>query len=152
MTTKTLQRRLDPSRDRDHRGHREDLKSRAADRGEPARLSPLANSRDARKAISKIIDPTLKRANEATDYAHAAIESLTQKSNPTMPDDVTAAMLAQEVRSALLRMDDAERRKAIATAISSGDESFVAAATSGSPVLSGLQAVEQAATREAVAI
>ena len=45
-------------------------------------------------------------------------------------------------------MTDAERCKAIATAISSGDETFLAAATSGSPVLSGMTSAEQSVARE----
>ncbi len=45
-------------------------------------------------------------------------------------------------------MSDADRRKAIANAISSGDETFLAAATSGSPTLSGMSAAEQSAARE----
>ena len=90
----------------------------------------------------------IKRVGEAVDCANSAINSLTDKSSPAMPDDVTGALLHQEVRSALLRMDDTSRRKAITNAISSGDETFLAAATSGSPTLSGMTAVEQSAVRE----
>lgn len=110
--------------------------------------STLANTQAARKAIAKIAEPVLKRISEATDYANTAIGMLTEKSNPTQPADVMGALLHQEVRSALLRMTDAERRKAIAIAISSGDETFLAAATSGSPTLSGMTSAEQASARE----
>jgi hypothetical protein len=54
----------------------------------------------------------------------------------------------QEIRSALLRMSDVERRKAVANAIASGDESFLAAAMAGAPMLSGMTAAEQIAARE----
>jgi hypothetical protein len=77
-----------------------------------------------------------------------AINMLVAKTDPKMPEDVATALMHQEVRTALQRMTDAERRKAIAAAISSGDETFLAAATSGSPVLSGMTAAEQSVTRE----
>ena len=109
--------------------------------------SSLANATAARKAIARIIDPAVKRANEAADYANSAINSLTEKSSPAMPDDVMGAMAHQEVR-AVVRMNNAERRKAIATAIASGDETFIAAATTGSPALSGMTSAEQAVARE----
>lgn len=110
--------------------------------------SELANTRAARKAIEQEVEIVLKRVTATTERADAAINMLTEKSNPQMPEDVATALMHQEVRTALQRMTDAERRKAIATAVSSGDETFLAAATSGSPVLSGLTAVEQSVARE----
>lgn len=110
--------------------------------------SSLANVSAARKAIAKIVEPTLKRVTAATDYAHAAIETLIAKTDLTAPTDVMLAMQHQEVRAALLRMSDVERRKALAHAISAGDETFVAAATGGSPTLSGMTAHEQTMARE----
>jgi hypothetical protein len=110
--------------------------------------SALANAQAARRAVDKIVEPALRRAGEAADFTSGAIERLTAKTDPTAPVDVVAAMMHQEVRLALLRMSSVERRKAIATAISSGDETFLAAATSGSPTLSGMSAAEQSAARE----
>jgi hypothetical protein len=54
----------------------------------------------------------------------------------------------QEVRGALLKLTDVERRKAVANAIASGDESFLAAAVSGAPMLCGWTAAEKAAAKE----
>lgn len=88
--------------------------------------SSLANASAARKAIAKIVEPTLKRVTAATDYAHAAIQILIAKTDLTAPTDLMLAMQHQEVRAALLHMSDVERRKAIANAISAGDETFVA--------------------------
>ena len=58
------------------------------------------------------------------------------------------ALLHQEVRSALARMSDAERFRAVREAVNTGDETFVSAATSASPILSGISAAEQSAARE----
>ena len=110
--------------------------------------SELGNSRNARKVIDKEMEIVTKRVNAASERAHDAINMLVAKTDPKMPEDVATALMHQEVRTALQRMTDAERRKAIATAISSGDETFLAAATSGSPVLSGMTAAEQSVARE----
>jgi hypothetical protein len=109
--------------------------------------SQLANAQAARKAIAAIVEPALKRAGIAAAYARSAIDALKAKSSPKVPTDIVAAMQHQEVRSALLKMSVPERAKAVSTAINSGDESFLAAATSGSPVLSGMSAAEQDAAR-----
>jgi len=109
--------------------------------------SKLGNSRKARKAIAAEVAIASTSVNAASERAHNAIAMLTAKTDPKTAEDFSIAMMHQEVRSALLRMSDAERRKAIATAISSGDETFVAA-TSGSPMLSGMTATEKTVARE----
>jgi hypothetical protein len=110
--------------------------------------SELANTQAACQAIAKRAGPMLKRANDSVDYARCAVDALTAKTNPTAATDLMSAMQHQEARAALLHMSAAERRTAIATAIGSGDETFLGAVTSGSPALSGLTATEQASVRE----
>jgi hypothetical protein len=65
-----------------------------------------------------------------------------------MPDDVTGALLHQEVRGALSKMSLSEKNKALGLAVSSGDESFLAAATGASPTLSGLTLDQQKSFRD----
>ena len=84
--------------------------------------SKLGNSRKARKAIAAEVAIASTSVNAASERAHNAIVMLTAKTDPKTAEDFSIAMMHQEVRSALLRMSDAERRKAIATAISSGDD------------------------------
>jgi len=110
--------------------------------------SELGNSRNARKVIDKEMETVTKRVNAASERAHDGINMLVAKTDPKMPDDVATALMHQEVRATLLKLSDAERRKAISTAISLGDETFLAAATSGSPVLSGMTAAEQSVALE----
>jgi hypothetical protein len=109
--------------------------------------SPLANNTAARAAIAKIVEPCLRRVGIAVDYAHGAIGALTAQSDPKAPQDVVAAVQHQEVRTALAKMPLAARHAAIQNAIASGDETFLSAATSGSPTLSGMTADEQRAAR-----
>jgi predicted phage tail protein len=110
--------------------------------------SSLANAKAARAAIAKIVDPALKRADVAINFGHAAIETLKKQSDPKAPSDAMGATQHAEVRSALLRMTTPERHKAIETAIASGDETFLSAAVSGSPTLSGMTAEQQMAAKE----
>jgi hypothetical protein len=110
--------------------------------------SSLANSQTARKTIATITAPALKRAQIAIDYGHAQVEALTKRTNPKAAEDIMQASYHQEIRSALAKMTVPERNKAINTAIASGDETFLSAATTGSPVLSGWTAAEQSAAIE----
>lgn len=110
--------------------------------------STLSNIQAARKAIAQLVAPALKKTDAAVNFAHAGIASLEKRSSPKMPDDVAGALLHQEVRSALSKMSLAQRNAAINNSIAAGDESFLAAATSGSPVLSGMSADEQKAAKE----
>ena len=80
--------------------------------------------------------------------AETSASDLTEQTNPKPPSDVTETLLHQEIRSALARMSDAERFRAVREAINTGDETFVSAATSASPILSGMSAAEQSAARE----
>jgi len=68
--------------------------------------------------------------------AETSASDLTEQTNPKPPSDVTEALLHQEVRSALARMSDAERFRAVREAVNTGDETFVSAATA-SPILNG---------------
>jgi uncharacterized protein YgbK (DUF1537 family) len=80
--------------------------------------------------------------------AETSASDLTEQTNPKPPSDVTEALLHQEVRSALARMSDAERFRAVREAVNTGDETIVSVATSASPILSGMSAAEQSAARE----
>ena len=80
--------------------------------------------------------------------AETSASDLTEQTNPKPPSDVTEALLHQEIRSALARMSDAARFRAVREAVNTADETFVSAATSASPILSGMSAAEQSAARE----
>jgi hypothetical protein len=60
------------------------------------------------------------------------------------PKNAMDALAATEVRDALRHMPPEERGKAIRAAIDADDDAFVAAACTGSPVLTGLGRAEQA--------
>jgi hypothetical protein len=50
--------------------------------------------------------------------AETSASDLTEQTNPKPPSDVTEALLHQEIRSALARMSDAERFRAVREAVS----------------------------------
>jgi len=110
--------------------------------------SPLANATAARAAIARLVEPTMKRVEVATNYTNTAIKSLREQTSPSAPSDAMGAVQHSEVRAALLNMSRVERHKAVETALASGDETFLSAATSGNPMLTGMSAEEQTAARQ----
>ena len=110
--------------------------------------SQLANADTARKAIAKIVEPAMKKVAAATRYAAAGIDALKTRSDPKAPSDAMGAVQHGEVRAALRQMSMPERHKAIENAIAARDETYVSAAVSGSPSLSGVTVEQQQAAKE----
>ena len=106
--------------------------------------TPIRNTALAQKAAQKVWD---KLAPKLTDVHHRArqkIEELEASAMPPAPKNAMDQLAHAEIRSALRNMPSSERSKAIHAAIEAGDDAFVSAACTGSPILTGLGKAEQA--------
>jgi hypothetical protein len=111
--------------------------------------TPLKNASDAKVAANKLFTSVAGKLDGARKRTATAIETLETKIQPPKPQNAAEAVLAGEVRAALLRMEQAERAKAVTIAIDEGDDFFVSAALSGSSVLTGMGKAEANALAEA---
>jgi len=106
---------------------------------------PLRAQADARAMAHRIFMDVAPKLDATRRKTEAAIKELQTSTQPPVPKDAVAALYAGEIRTALLRMPQAERARAVQQAINDGDDSFVSAAVLGSAALTGLGKAEAAA-------
>ena len=106
---------------------------------------PVKRAAEARNTAHKIFMGVAGRIDGVRKRTEQTIAALDASTLPPRPKDATAALYAQEIRAALLRMPQAERTKAVTQATIDGDDVFVAAAVMGNGALCGLGKAEQAA-------
>ena len=111
--------------------------------------TPIKNAATARNTAHKIFMGVAGKIDGVRKRTEQTIAALDASTLPPTPKDATAALYAQEIRAALLRMPQAERTKAVTQAINDGDDAFVAAAVLGNVALCGLGKAEQTALADA---
>ena len=110
---------------------------------------PVKRAADARNTAHKIFMGVASKIDGVRKRTEQTIAALDASTLPPTPKDATAALYAQEIRTALLRMPQAERTKAVTQAIADGDDVFLAAAVLGNVALCGLGKAEQTALADA---
>lgn len=107
-----------------------------------------ANRKRAREFSLKLLESATRKIDVARSRAQAAVDKIEQSTaTPPPPKDATQALLHGEIRSALARMTDKERRDAISGALGSGDETTVAALLHGPTLLTGVGPMERESYR-----
>lgn len=98
-----------------------------------------ANATRARSTGFELAFSATKMIDAARDRATATIERLERATcSPPEPVDARMQLLHGEIRSALLRMTDEARQKAVSDAITAGDDVTVAAVLHGPQMLTGI--------------
>lgn len=109
-----------------------------------------ANASRSRAAGFKVLERAALKVDAARKSAEQTIEKIeAATAAPPRPKDAMAALLAQEIRSALIRMSQKDRAAAISKAIADGDDEFVGAALHAPELLSGLGTAEREVFRDA---
>jgi hypothetical protein len=101
------------------------------------------NFADAKKAVETIFGKSAARIDAMRDRAERALDQLKKQMQPLPPKDAMEAMYHGEIRKAVAAMPQAERAKAITSAINAGDDQFAAAVLLANPLLVGLGDAEQ---------
>ena len=103
-----------------------------------------ARHRDTKNQCWKIAEPALRTLDAAMGTCRRELEVLTQHvATPPRPTDPAGYFLASEVRQRLAGLPDADREKAIASALAGGDDALVGAVIGASPFLSGVTKARQ---------
>lgn len=82
--------------------------------------TPIKNAATARAAAFKIFQGVAAKIDGVRKRTEQTIAALDASTLPPTPKDATAALYAQEIRTALLRMPQAERTKAVTQATIDG--------------------------------
>ncbi|MCV0396766.1 MAG: hypothetical protein K5872_20885 [Rhizobiaceae bacterium] len=102
-------------------------------------LTVAARHRKARDETWGVVEPALRGVDAAERRARADRDRLdAETSAPPPPRDAMGSILAGEIRTRLAAMSDRERRAALATALSDGDDVVMGAVLNAPPMLSGL--------------
>jgi hypothetical protein len=102
-----------------------------------------ANAMRSRSATEKSLAVATGRIDATYAVAKRTLDQLIRETQPPRVKDAVAAVLASEVRQLLRTMKHEERRAALVAAIKDEDDAFIAAAVSGSHLLTGMTASER---------
>ena len=98
-----------------------------------------ARHRQAREQVWKAVEPTLRQldgARQAATQAIAALEAVT--SAPPAPKDMLGGMKANEIRSVLRGLPEAEREAMLSAALGDDDDVMLGAVIDQPPAMSGI--------------
>lgn len=101
---------------------------------------------EAKAVNARLLEQATRVVDAADKRVKAEIAALDAKlAGPPAPKDQAAILMAQEIRSALARMNDADRRKALDAAVEAGDDVVLGAAITGPSILTNIGPAERAA-------
>ncbi len=111
-------------------------------------LKRLSN---ARKRVRELHDATSKKLTDTRDKVDRKLGELEASTLPCPKKDALGAVVAieaMEIRGALRSMPQDQRLRAVRQAVEAGDANFVAAATTGSNLLTGMGDAEVSVARD----
>jgi len=96
----------------------------------------------ARRRVRQIHDLANSKVADLRDRVERKIAALEAGIQPASPRDAMQAIYAQEIRSTIAKLKPEDRVRACRDSIEQGDEAFIGAVVSGSPLLTGMTPTE----------